>query len=671
MANKLRHESSLYLRQHQNNPVHWYPWGEEALRKAQDENKLIIVSIGYSSCHWCHVMERESFENQPIARIMNEHFISVKVDREERPDVDQIYMTAVQLMTNAGGWPLNCICLPDGRPIYGGTYFTPEQWEAVLLQVQDMWIHSPETALDYARRLTTMVKESERLPLMEIPKAFQKEDLEKIVKPWKKRFDKIEGGYTGSPKFPLPNNWTFLLRYAVLAQDDFVAEHVHLTLQKMAQGGIFDPINGGFSRYSVDARWHVPHFEKMLYDNAQLMFLFSEAYQHQNSSLYKQTVEKIFGWLVREMTDENGGFYAAIDADSQGEEGKYYIFSEKEMGELFDEDNEFVKELYHIKTKGNWEEENTNVLFRDSETDRRLQKEYGLEESEFENKVEQINEKLLAYRKEQKPYPSVDKKKISSWNALMLKGLLKAYEVFGEEKYYDTALKNAHFICKYLLVDGVKLLHQKTDNNRSIPGFLDDYGACADAFISLYQVTFDEKWLAVAKQLCDTAIELFYVETEQEFIYSAETELIAQKVDIMDNVIPSSTSMLIRQLHKLSILYDKDEYTKITNQLLSNVLPHIHKYGSAYSNWCVLLLQKVYGLYEIALTGEKHFQFKREFSSYYIPNKIYLGGTKKNLPLLQDKDITKSKVYICKDRTCSLPQDTVASAVKLINANRG
>src|SRR5699024_4468410 len=292
---------------------------------------------------------------------------------------------------------------------------------------------------------------------------------------------------------------------------------------------------------------------------------------------------------VREMTDENGGFYAAIDADSQGEEGKYYIFSEKEMGELFGEDNEFVKELYHIKTKGNWEEENTNVLFRDSETDRRLQKEYGVEESEFENKVEQINEKLLAYRKEQKPYPSVDKKKISSWNALMLKGLLKAYEVFGEEKYYDTALKNAHFICKYLLVDGVKLLHQKTDNNRSIPGFLDDYGACADAFISLYQVTFDKKWLAVAKQLCDTAIELFYVETEQEFIYSAETELIAQKVDIMDNVIPSSTSMLIRQLHKLSILYDKDEYTKITNQLLSNVLPHIYKYGSAYSNWCVLL----------------------------------------------------------------------------------
>lgn len=670
MANNLQNETSLYLQQHKNNPVHWHPWGNEALEKAKKENKLILVSIGYSSCHWCHVMERESFEDEAVAEMMNAHFVSIKVDREERPDIDQIYMTAVQLMTNAGGWPLNCICLPDGRPIFGGTYFTTEQWMTVLEQVKNMWQHEPETVLDYAERLTTMVHESERLPLVEVKNQFVQEDLEKIIEPWQLRFDNENGGYKGAPKFPLPNNWLFLLRYGVSAQNKPITDHVHFTLRKIAEGGIFDFVNGGFSRYSVDDRWHIPHFEKMLYDNAQLISLYAEAFQHRPNLLYKKTVEQTVRWLENEMRDVNGGFYAAIDADSEGEEGKYYTFSTKEIEHLFPEDTDFVKKTYHIKTSGNWPEESTNVLYRDAKTDEKVRQDLNLSEKEFAKKINAIDAQLFSYRKQNKPYPAVDTKKISTWNALTTKALLKAYEVFGDKKYFDLALENINFFLKYIILENGEILHQKADSTKRINGFLDDYAASADAFIAMYQATFEEKWLSIAKNLCDKALELFYNKKEHEFVYSHDEELIAQKVDIMDNVIPSSTSMMVRQLHKLSILFDNKTYEDIVNQMLSNILPHIEKYGSAYSNWCILLLEKVYGVHEIALTGPDFDIFKKDFSPHYIPNKIFLGGTEKNLPLLQDKEIAKSKVYICRNKTCSLPQDSVEDAMKLINENR-
>lgn len=669
MANKLQNESSLYLKQHQHNPVNWFPWTEEALQKAQKENKLIIVSIGYSSCHWCHVMERQSFEDETVAKIMNDHFISIKVDREERPDIDQVYMTAVQLMTNAGGWPLNCICLPDGRPIYGGTYFTPENWKNILSQIQNMWTDSPQTAYEYAEKLTTAIQQSERLPIAETPDTFQEKDLDKIVGSWTELFDKTEGGYDRAPKFPLPNNWKFLLRYGVLSQDMGIVNHVHFTLEKIANGGIFDHVNGGFARYSVDHLWHVPHFEKMLYDNAQLMSIYSEAYQHTPSPLYKRTVEKIFDWLQREMSDNDGGFYSAIDADSEGIEGKYYTLSQSEIETLFGDESEFVYRLYHITRNGNWAAENTNVLFRTTATDKDLINKYQLTLEQFHSKVSQINNTLLHYRGEKKAYPHVDKKKITSWNALMLKGLLKAFEVFGDSRYYEAALRNVDFISNNLITDENTLLHQYPDSQRQISGFLDDYATCIDAFIKLYQINFDEKWLKSAEKLCKKAIELFYNEDKQEFVYSTYDELIAQKVDIMDNVIPSSSSMIIRQIHKLSILFENNSYSKLVDQVLGNILPHMHTYGPAYSNWAITLLEKVYGCNEIAITGEEAQEFRNEFSKHYIANKIFLGGTGSSLPLMKDKEIKKSKVYICKNKTCSLPQDSVQNAILLINKN--
>lgn len=670
MANKLTKESSLYLKQHQNNPVFWYPWGEEALEVAQQTQKLLIVSIGYSSCHWCHVMERESFENKEVALLMNEHFVSIKVDREERPDIDQIYMTAVQLMTQAGGWPLNCICLPDGRPIYGGTYFNPENWKNILLQIQDMWENTPEIAYDYAQKLTSAIKQSERLPIVQTPEIFLKKDLSPIIKNWIELFDKVDGGYNRAPKFPLPNNWVFLLRYGELTNDKSILNQVHLTLQKIAYGGIFDQVNGGFSRYSVDHLWHIPHFEKMLYDNAQLMSLYCEAYQQQNLTLYKDTVNHIFNWLITEMQDDNGGFYSAIDADSEGIEGGYYVFSYGEIDEIFNKkDADFVKELYHVTSFGNWTAENTNIFYRDLDTDTKLMKRYNLGEEEFSEKIKKTNHKLRQFRKQNKVYPAVDKKKITAWNALMTKGLLKAYNVFGDQSYYKAAIKNIQFIKEHLITNDNSVLHQKTDNNRTIFGFLDDYACTIDAFITLYEVTFEEKWLQQARILCEKAIQLFYIQERQEFVYSIDDSLIAQKVDVMDNVIPSSSSMIVRQIHKLSILFENNEYGQLVDKIIGNVLPHMPSYAPAYSNWGITLLEKVYGCNEIALTGNKALDFRKEFSAYYIPNKVFMGGTHSSLPLLEDKDITQSKVYICKNKTCSLPQDSVENAIRLISTN--
>jgi len=666
--NKLKNSTSPYLLQHANNPVNWFPWGAEALQKAKDENKLILVSIGYSACHWCHVMEHESFEREDVAKVMNEHFVCIKVDREERPDIDQIYMSAVQLMTGRGGWPLNCICLPDQRPIYGGTYFRKNDWVNLLNNLAEFWEQKPAEAEDYAVKLTEGIVQYENIAFVMEAHENTKADLKAIIKPWKQHFDYEEGGMGRSPKFPMPNNWQFLMRYAYLMKDEAVQIIVGLTLDKMAKGGIYDHIGGGFARYSVDGRWHVPHFEKMLYDNAQLVSLYSEAYTWKSSQLYKQVVDEIITFTLRELSSPEGAFYSALDADSEGVEGKFYTFTKTEIEEILGTDAELFSIYYNITDEGNWEEEQTNVLFK-KDKDLNLANKLGVVLEDMVANVEASRKKVFEARAS-RIRPGLDNKILASWNGLMLKGLCDAYRAFNKTEYLETALNNAEFIMLNMVnADGrLSRIYKGKDND--FIAFLDDYANVIDALIALYEVTFNELWLNNAQMLADYAIIHYYEEGTGMFYFTGDEDeqLIARKSEIMDGVIPASNSVMAHNLRKLGLLFDEQEYLDISAQLLRNILPHLAKYGSAYSNWSSLLLNEVLGVYEVAITGENAEAFRIEIENNYIPNKIILGGKKGSLPLLRDKFNNTTQVYICKDKTCSLPVDNITDALKQINS---
>ena len=667
MANKLIHESSPYLLQHAHNPVDWYAWGAEALEKAKAENKLILVSIGYSACHWCHVMEHESFEDEGVAEIMNQHFVCIKIDREERPDIDQVYMTAVQLMTGSGGWPLNCICLPDQRPVYGGTYFRKDDWKNLLLNLAGFWDEKPHEAVEYAEKLTEGIVQTERLsPVRDIHEYTQK-DLIAIFDPWKRTFDMAEGGYNRAPKFPLPNNWQFILRYAYLMKDKAAEQACSVTLQKMAFGGIYDHIGGGFARYSVDGLWHVPHFEKMLYDNAQLVSLYSEAYQFYPNNLFKNVVFETLAWINREMTSPEGGFYSALDADSEGVEGKFYTFTEDELKQILGDDEEVFSLYYNVTEEGNWEEEHTNILFRKFD-DEDIIETLQIGELEFYERLNRAKAKVFEYR-EHRVHPGLDDKVLASWNGMMLKAFAEAHRVFDEPDFLRSAILNAGFILTAMKKEDGGLYRSYKGGRAAINAFLDDYALVADGLISLYEATFDEKWLLEANKLMDFALNNFYDQESGMFFYtsSLDEQLIARKFELMDNVMPGSNSVMASNLHKLGHFFDNPLYLDTSAQMLRNIKPHIKSYGSSYSNWACLLLNEVFAIYEIAITGEQAEEKRGELEKFYIPNKILLGGTTGSLPLLQDKWGSETKIFVCSNRTCKMPVTEVGEAIKQIN----
>ncbi len=665
MANRLKDQTSPYLLQHANNPVDWYPWGEEALSRARAENKLILVSIGYSACHWCHVMEHESFEDQQVATVMNEHFICIKIDREVRPDIDQIYMNAVQLMTGSGGWPLNCFCLPDQRPIYGGTYFRKSDWINLLNNLADFWTNKPGEAEEYAVRLTEGIRQSEQLIPVKSDAEFDVKAIREIFEVWKRSFDLVEGGYNRAPKFPLPNNWQFMLRYAHLLNDNAAHVAVNITLEKMAFGGIYDQIGGGFARYSVDGEWHVPHFEKMLYDNAQLVSLYSEAYQSTGNELYRKVVFETLEFIEREMTSTDVGFYSALDADSEGVEGKFYTFTKDELQSILGEDADVLNIYYNITHEGNWEEERTNIFLRKFD-DTQLSTKLGISEEDLRRKVSDATSKIFQARAG-RIRPGLDNKILAAWNGLMLRAYTDAYRIFSDDKFLQTALKSADFITKKLFYnDRLVRVYSSSDN---LEAFLDDYAFVIDGLIGLYEATFDEKWIAIAKQLCDHAVSDFYDKESGLFFYTSERgeELIARKQEITDNVISSSNSAMAHNLFKLGHFFSDDNYLEMSDQMIRTVQPHILRYPSGYSNWASLLLLRISGIYEIAITGPETQQKRIELEKYYIPNKILLGGTSGTLPLLQDKWHTETKIYVCQNRSCSLPVTQVISAINQIN----
>ena len=676
--NKLANSSSPYLLQHANNPVNWYPWGAEALAKAKAENKLILVSIGYSACHWCHVMEHESFEDESVAAVMNEYFICIKVDREERPDVDQIYMSAVQLMSGRGGWPLNCICLPDQRPIYGGTYFRKNDWTSLLFNLADFYKQKPDEAEDYAVRLTEGIQQYESIPFIAEQPDYSKTDISVIVENWKKYFDTKEGGMGNAPKFPMPNNWQFLMRYSFLMQDDALAQQVKLTLHKMAFGGIYDHIGGGFARYAVDGVWHVPHFEKMLYDNAQLVSLYAEAYIWQPNKLYQQIVNEIITFITLELTSPEGGFYSALDADSEGIEGKFYTFTKADIDEILGDDAQLFCIYYHITKDGNWHEEKTNVLFRNEEDDVLAEK-LGLPLDSLLTKIAASKQKVFDTRAK-RIRPGLDNKILASWNGLMLKGLCDAYRAFDQPEFLTLALKNADFIITnqinaqsklsrvYNKVDSLSFGDGRGEVDEASIAFLDDYANVIDSFIVLYEVTFEEQWLHHARKLADYAIAHYYDTATGIFFYTADNDeqLIARKSEIMDNVTPASNSVMARVLKKLGLLFDHEQYSAISAQLMRNILPHMAKYGSAYSNWAMLLLDEIFGVNEVAITGPDFEKHRIAIEKNYIPNKIMLGGKKGSLPLLHGRLADATRIYVCRDKTCGLPAENIEGALKQI-----
>ena len=662
-TNKLINESSPYLLQHAHNPVEWYPWGDEAFEKAEKENKLVLISIGYSACHWCHVMEHESFEDSLTAEMMNKNFINIKVDREERPDVDQVYMNAVQLMTGSGGWPLNCFALPDGRPVYGGTYFPKDKWQQTLTSLQGLKENDPIKLEEYAKNLTAGIQQSELITRNEDPLETKVEFLAQKVNEWSKYWDRKKGGPNRAPKFPLPNNYQFLLEYAFLSGDQESMDFVSTTLDQMARGGIYDQIGGGFARYSTDELWKAPHFEKMLYDNAQLVSLYSQAFTATQNPRYKKIVQETLAFTKRELTNKNGGFYSALDADSEGEEGKFYVWKKEELKEaLTPEEFELAKKFYNLNNKGLWEHGNY-ILLMDENSDDML-----TQDSALGNKLEHIKSKLLA-RRETRIRPGLDDKILTSWNMLMIEAYLDAYIALEDEQYLKVAEQQIKFIFTNLITKDEGLFHLHKDGKSSINGYLEDYAFTIRTLLKMYQSTFDESYISQAEALMHYTVKHFLDEESGMFWFKSnkDEQLIAKKQENSDNVIPASNSVMAHNLFILSKLTYNQEFEKTGKQMLSNILPHI-EYGQSYSNWLRLYLYETYPFYEIAATGKNFRALTIELRKTYIPNKLILGAEKKSdLPLLENKFFEEETIFVCQNKTCQLPVKLVTDALKQIN----
>lgn len=670
-TNKLAEASSPYLLQHAHNPVDWLPWGEEALNKAKQEDKPIIVSIGYSACHWCHVMERESFENEDIAAIMNTHFVCIKVDREERPDVDQVYMEAVHAMGLQGGWPLNVFLLPDQRPFYGGTYFPPKGWAQLCNQIgrvfKEQRAELEKSAEGFMRSLSQ--GEAEKYGLEANDSVFSKAMLGDMTAKHAENFDKVKGGNNRAPKFPMPSVYRFLLFEGFLNENEVATKHAKNTLNQMAWGGIYDQIGGGFTRYSTDMDWFVPHFEKMLYDNGQLVTLYCEAYQQTKNTLYKNTIYQTIDWLARELTDESGGFYSALDADSEGEEGKFYLWTMQEFEEILGPDAELLIEYYNL-TAGNWEPRK-NIPHR-TIADEDFANYHQLDLDELEDIVQSAHIRLLAARA-QRIRPGLDDKILAGWNGLMLKGLCDAYALFGEEKFLTLAVKNAKFLTENMVCEKGELFRTYKNGKSTIDGYLEDYASVAQGLTALYQITFDESWLSAAKKIAKTAIDQFYDKEDGFFFFtSSESEkLIARKKEIFDNVIPSSNSLMAEALLDLGTLTDNEEWVTMAKDMVNRMDRILKLAPQDVSNWSRIAGRLTYPTAEIVIVAEAPAKEAKKLAQHYLPNKVIAGKKPhegSSLPLLEGRTLISDQptFYLCYDKACQLPVNSIDALIEQI-----
>jgi uncharacterized protein YyaL (SSP411 family) len=667
-TNRLIHSTSPYLLQHAHNPVDWYEWGAEALEKAQREGKPILVSIGYSSCHWCHVMERESFEHDNIAAVMNDAFVCIKVDREERPDIDQLYMEAVQALGVNGGWPLNVFLTPEQKPFFGGTYFSPSSWVQVLQNIHKAFQVNRAQIEDTAEELRLHLLRSD---VQRFKQPYQGEgltaDLADAFKKLQSHFDTKWGGMDRAPKFIMPSVWLFLLRYHHLTKDETALQQVVITLQRTAAGGIYDTLAGGFARYSVDPYWFAPHFEKMLYDNAQLLSLYSEAYAVTRIERFKETVYETFDWLQQEMTHTLGGFYSALDADSEGVEGQYYIWTKAELQELLGKDEPLLADYYDIKPEGNWEHGN-NILTRHKPEAEFLQK-HNLDSGSWKIILDRTKKTLHAARAK-RIRPGLDDKVITAWNAMTVCGLVDAYRVFADDRFLNAAEKNMTFLTDAL--QSGDILYRSWKGKHSVTtGFLDDYAYMIQAQLKLYQATFREEWLTRATALIGYTLAQFYDATDGYFYYSSLTAepLLSRKKEIFDNVIPSSNAIMAQNLFHAGTLLDNDRWKQMA-MAMTESLSHLVKSEPNYmSQWAIAHTEVRKGMAEIVMTGKDLRALRREWGQHYLPFTLVQGTEdKSDLPLLQDKPVLGDRptIYVCYNKTCRLPVHTVDEALSQI-----
>ena len=669
MANKLQYETSPYLLQHANNPVEWYPWGPEALEKAKKEDKPILLSVGYSACHWCHVMEHESFENTHISNLMNSHFVNIKVDREERPDIDSIYMQAVQALTGHGGWPMTVFLTPDGKPFYGGTYFPPEDrggmpgFPRVLNAMAEAYsnrkteiTNATSGILDHLKKMA-QIRSHQKMPYVEL--------INTAFSQLKQGFDSVEGGFGMAPKFPQPMIYDFLLHNYHSTKDKSALHMVDFTLDKMANGGIYDHLGGGFHRYSTDASWLVPHFEKMLYDNALLANLYISAFQVTGKSLYKKVSQETIDYILREMTTPEGGFCSSQDADSENIEGKFFVWTQSEIENALGSDNSKIfNKYFNVTAAGNFEGKNI-LNITNSSTE--LAKEMHLSEPDFNSTIEQDKSILLNLRN-CRIAPQRDDKILTAWNGLTLRTIAQASSVFERQDYLDAAINNAHFIVNNLIING-RLCRTYKDAKAKLNGYLEDYSFLADGLLSLYEATFDQLWFNQSKKLVDTMIDLFW-DSKEDLFYDTSKDhesLIIRPREFFDNATPSGSSIAVEVLIKIARLTSQRRYLDIAEKALNSVHQIMAQYPNGMGRWLSSLNLYQNPSKDIVIIGSSNDPetktLLKVIHNRYIPNKVLAGLNDDNedsiddIPLLNHRFKIEGKptAYVCENNICKLP----------------
>lgn len=667
--NRLSKANSPYLVQHEDNPVDWYEWGPEAMEKAEKEDKPIIISVGYAACHWCHVMEEESFMDPEVAEIMNREFVSIKIDREERPDIDKIYMNAAQLLNGSGGWPLNVVTLPDGKPFFAGTYFTTEEWKNILNQIAKAYKEDKAQIVSVAEDLTQGIRNVNSLDsLVQRSNNYSEADYRSIYKDWQSKLDTGKGGYKGTQKFPLPVTWNSLLQYYYLTGEEDALKDVTTTLNRMARGGIYDQIGGGFARYTIDSRWMIPHFEKMLYDNAQLVSLYSKAYKITKNEEYREVIEQTLEFIERELANGEGGYYSSVNADSEGEEGKYYVWTADEFKKaLSSSEAALLSKYYNIESNGNWEE-GKNILHRNTSFEE-FAKKNNIPPPQFKETLKKAGKKLLSQR-EKRIRPSIDDKSLTAWNALMVDAYLDAFLALGKKDYLGKAVETAEFLDKKMLKSDSSLWRNYRAGKTGVNAFLDDYSLLSRAYLNLYQVNFDVKWLEKAKKITDYSIRNFSNSSSTMFYYTtgSDKSVVARNLELDDNVIPSSNSVMAHNLFILGTLQEDKEYLELSDTMLSQMAAKSLEEPSFYANWIHLFGLRAFGAFEIAILGERAIEKNHLMQQKYLPTAIFMGGEKENLPLLEGKLVKdQTLIYVCQNKTCKYPVSNVDEAVKILD----